>query len=92
MSSEFKMMSYGKIKYQCPCCGCFTYDNKPTGDFSICPVCFWEDDSVQEDDPEYEGGANDLSLVECRRNYERFGACEERFCGRVRKPLPEEME
>ena len=77
-------------KYKCPCCGNYTLPG--AGAYDICPVCFWEDDPVQEDDPEYEGGANDLSLAECRRNYERFGACEERFCGRVRKPLPEEME
>ena len=70
MSSEFKMMSYGKIKYQCPCCGCFTYDNKPSGDFSICPVCFWEDDPVQRREPDLPGGANRLSLTEARKAWQ----------------------
>ncbi len=92
MSSEFKMMSYGKIKYQCPCCGCYTYDNKPTGDFSICPVCFWEDDPVQLEDETFKGGANDVCLLEARENYKKYGACEKRFIRNVRKPLEEELD
>ena len=30
--------------------------------FEICPVCGWEDDGVQNDDPAFWGGANTLSL------------------------------
>ena len=77
-------------KYRCPCCGYLTLPG--AGSYDICPVCFWEDDPIQEDDPDFEGGANDLSLNESRRNYELFGACEQRFCEGVRKPLPEEMQ
>ena len=76
-------------KFRCPCCGYYTLPS--AGAYDICPVCFWEDDPVQEDDPDYPGGANDLSLNECRRNYELYGACEQRFSERVRKPLPEEI-
>ena len=76
-------------KFKCPCCGYYTLPN--TGEYDICPVCFWEDDVVQEDDPDLEGGANDLSLRECRENYRKFGACEERFKERVRKPYPDEI-
>jgi len=76
-------------KFKCPCCGYYTLPN--TGAYDICPVCFWEDDIVQEDDPDLEGGANELSLRESRENYRKYGACEERFKGRVRKPLPEEI-
>jgi len=36
--------------------------------FSICDVCFWEDDAVQSDDPSYAGGANKESLDEARLN------------------------
>ena len=61
------------------------------GSYDICPVCFWEDDPVQEDDPQFAGGAYDLCLEECRKNYRLYGACEERFLGNVRKPLPEEI-
>ena len=77
-------------KYRCPCCGYFTLEE--VGTYEICPVCFWEDDPSQENDPEMEGGANELSLLESRKNFREFGACEERFAKRVREPLPEEME
>ena len=79
-----------KKGFQCPCCGYFTL--KEVGAYEICPVCFWEDDPSQESDPEMEGGANELSLLESRKNYAIYGACEERFQKRVRGPLPEEME
>lgn len=45
-------------KYQCPCCGYFTYSEKPSNTFQLCEVCFWEDDGIQFDDPLYEDGAN----------------------------------
>jgi len=31
-------------------------------DFEVCPVCNWQHDRVQENDPDFWGGANDLSL------------------------------
>ena len=41
--------------HMCPVCGKFEF---PThGSFDICEVCGWEDDYVQEQDPEF-GGAN----------------------------------
>ena len=89
---DAKMMGSGEIRYKCPCCGCYTFKKKPSGDFDICPVCFWEDDPSQESDPELGGGANELSLRESRENFKTFGACEERYLKRVREPLPEEME
>lgn len=76
-------------KFRCPCCGYYTLTT--VGVYDVCPVCYWEDDPVQEDDPDFAGGANDLSLVECRENYKKYGACEERFREHVRKPLPEEI-
>ena len=30
-------------KFSCPCCGCFTLEER--GGYDICPVCFWEDDA-----------------------------------------------
>ena len=47
----------------------------------------WE---VRNIKPDYEGGANELSLNESRENYKKYGACEERLLQHVRKPLPEE--
>ena len=48
----------------CPCC--HKYEFSDIGSYEICPVCNWEDDSVQEEDPSYGGGANVMSLNEAR--------------------------
>ncbi len=68
----------------CPCCGYKVFDQ--SGNYEICPICFWEDDSVQSADPWFTGGANRPSLHEAQRNYVQYGAMEQRFQGNVRKP------
>ncbi|MBR6477998.1 MAG: hydrolase [Lachnospiraceae bacterium] len=77
-------------KFRCPCCGYYTLEE--VGAYEVCPVCYWEDDPSQESDPESEGGANELSLIESQRNFKLYGACEERYVKYVRGPLLEEME
>lgn len=77
-------------KYECPCCRHFTFNEQPPGTFEICPVCYWEDDSVQYSDPNYEGGANKVSLNKARENFIRLGAIEKEYVAWVRPPLDEE--
>lgn len=77
-------------KYKCPCCGCYTFDDAPQGTYDICPVCFWEDDLLQNNKPDFKGGANRVSLNKARENYKKYGACEERFVQFVRKPNEKE--
>ena len=76
-------------RFRCPCCGYYTLSSDP--EYEICPVCFWEYDKIQVADPDYAGGANELSLKESRENYLKYGACEERFIPNVRKALLEEL-
>lgn len=83
--------NYSLMKYQCPCCGNYTLPDKPAGTYYICKVCYWEDDNVQYDDPDYRGGANGESLNQARRNYKEFGVSDKRFLDKVRKPLYEEL-
>ncbi len=78
------------MKYKCPCCGNYTFKNEPDGSYDICPVCFWEDDIVQLEDQNYEGGANRVSLLQARNNYLEFGACELEMIKDVRLPLEDE--
>ena len=78
-----------KKKYPCPCCGNYTLDDEP-GHFDICPVCRWEDDNIQSFYPDYEGGANGISLNQARKNYKRIGAVEECSLKSVRPPTEEE--
>ncbi|MDE7394925.1 MAG: hydrolase [Clostridiales bacterium] len=80
-----------KKKYKCPCCGYYTFREKPIGEYDICPVCFWEDDPFQADDPDLEGFANTVSLNQARENYRAFGACTESMLPHVRPPKKNEL-
>jgi len=69
-------------KHTCPCCGYKTLNDE----YDICPICFWEDDWVQFNDPDCEGGANHVSLRQGQKNFVEFGACEKEMVKHVRKP------
>ena len=60
-------------------------------EYDICNVCFWEDDPDQRKDETNDGGANKVSLIEARKNYQKLGACEIRLLQYVRKPNPDEL-
>jgi rubredoxin len=79
------------MRYKCSCCGYYTLPEESAGNYNICPVCNWEDDYVQLHNPDFEGGANRVSLNQAKANFELFGATETRFIDEVRKPLPEEL-
>lgn len=80
------------MKYTCPCCGYKTLDEEPPETYSICSICFWEDDGAQYSDPNYKGGANIPSLRQAQKNYLVFGACEESCKTFVRKPNEEDIK
>jgi hypothetical protein len=75
---------------ECPCCANLTLDERDA--YSICPVCFWEDDPGQAVDLDDENGANSVSLRQARANYKSFGASEESMKKNVRKPEPHELK
>ena len=75
--------------FPCPCCGHLVF-SEPPGSYSICPICFWEDDNIQLRWPDYAGGANKPSLIESQRNYSQIGATEKRFTGIVRGAAADE--
>ncbi len=76
--------------YPCPCCRFLTLSEKPPGTFEICPVCRWEDDYAQYNNPSLVGGANKVSLNQAQENYREFGAVSRDDVAFVRKPLVEE--
>jgi len=51
----------------CRCCGALTIEEYD--EFDICDVCGWEDDDLQFDDPDFEGGANEMSLNQAKEAY-----------------------
>jgi hypothetical protein len=79
------------MKYKCPCCGYYTLPEEPPGTDHICKVCFWQDDYVQYQQPDYSDGANEASLNQARTNYKKFKASESKFIAYVRAPLGEEL-
>ncbi|MCU4350920.1 CPCC family cysteine-rich protein [Acinetobacter ursingii] len=76
--------------YPCVCCGFLTRPEPCNDDYDICAVCFWENDPVQNDDPEFSGGANIPSLTQARINFKKFGAKEQGSVKNVRTPYESE--
>jgi len=56
-----------KQPHLCPVCNKYQFDDM--GSFDICPYCGWEDDDLQLNNPDYFGGANNLSLNEYQADY-----------------------
>ena len=85
------------MKYQCKCCGYYTLNDEPLdperfpGTFEICPVCYWEDDSLQFLDPDYEGEANKVSLNQAKENFKKYNASRKDVVCYVRKPRQDEI-
>lgn len=78
--------------YPCICCGYLSRTKPSQGDYDICPICFWEDDPLQNgEDLDYSGGANAVSLNQARINFKEFKAMENRFIKNVREPLSHEI-
>lgn len=77
----------------CACCGHLTIPDDGTypGSFFICPVCMWEDDDIQHDNPDFAGGANKMSLNEAKSNFAKMGAKGQEAVPHARPPLPDEM-
>jgi hypothetical protein len=76
-------------KYTCPCCGYKTIYREETF-YDLCPVCYWETDPYQLENPDYKGGANRPSLMEAQQNFILFGACEKEIFSYTRLPLKDE--
>ena len=61
--------------HPCSCCDYVTLAERST--YLICPVCYWEDDGVDPDQPDAPSAANKgLTLRQARKNFSVFGACE----------------
>ena len=75
--------------YPCACCSHYTIE--VPGHSEICPVCFWQDDQHQAEQPDEACGPNTVSLHQAQLNYRLLGAMEAPFLGYVRPPLPAEL-
>ena len=77
-------------RYPCPCCACLTLDESSYRHIQHLRGVLLEDDRVPFHDLDYQGGANQVSLNQARRNFREHGVSETRFTAYVRPPLPEE--
>jgi hypothetical protein len=79
-------------KFTCPCCGYKTLLEEGDGTYEICKVCFWEVDGLQSHDPDYEGGANTVSLRMAQKNFIKFGASDKESITSVRPLASDESK
>lgn len=79
------------MKYRCPCCNYKTMDNEEPLYHDICLVCYWENDPIQNNNENYFGGANKMSLSQARQNFYKIGAVSEDVAHLVRIPLIDEL-
>jgi len=81
-------------KYQCPCCGYYTFETDielgPL--FEFCEVCEWQYDPVAHNKPDTMRGANHITLSEAIKNYKEFGVYWQKYANKskLREPLKEE--
>lgn len=54
---------------KCACCE--TPEFEEDGNYEICSICNWQNDPVQNSDPNYSGGANKLSLNKSKEEYSK---------------------
>ncbi|MGP1608965.1 MAG: CPCC family cysteine-rich protein [Clostridium sp.] len=52
---------------KCACCGNFTIEDE----YETCLICNWSKDFIQEEDHDYWGGANDMSLNQAKEAYKK---------------------
>ena len=77
------------MHYRCYCCGNYTLEDDSD---DICPVCWWQDDIIQREEPDYTGGPNHgISLNVAKQNFRLFGVIDKEYIKDVRKPMPEEL-
>jgi len=70
----------------CSCCGNYTIADRDIGKLCTCPVCYWKDDPIQTENPEKEFGANEPSLNQAKKNYQKLGVADKVYMENVRKP------
>lgn len=67
---NYLQANYVPTPHMCPVCG--KYEFVDHNSFDICEFCGWEDDDVQLSNPDFGGGANDLSLNQYKEKYHQL--------------------
>jgi len=62
------------LRVKCECCEYISITE--SGNYLICPVCFWEDEGTGWELDEPSGANHGLSIRQGRENFQKYGACE----------------
>jgi hypothetical protein len=73
------------FRHPCPACGYYVFSEFNAQE-EICPICFWQNDLTDLETMYEPVGPNNVSLEEAQQNFAKFGAVEERFAPKVRRP------
>ncbi len=60
--------NYIPMPHKCPVCGKYEFADEAC--YDICPNCGWQDDGSQINEPDYDSGANTMSLKQYRKQYQ----------------------
>ncbi len=89
--SKKKFISILTSRNECHCCFFLTLSLPRPVHNEVCPVCIWEDDPIQNENPHFETGGNRVSLVQARLNFINHGACEPGLANLSRSPQEDEL-
>ncbi len=73
-----------QVNKKCPCCQYKTLSVNSM--YDVCPVCYWQDDPIQNQLSDFEGGANEVSLQQAKENYNQYSAVQKELMQFIRKP------
>jgi hypothetical protein len=68
-------------RVKCECCEYVSLAE--SGNYLICPICFWEDEGTGWELDEPSGANNGLSIRQGRENFLKYGACEKEMVKNV---------
>ena len=92
MSNKIRKLKSLRKKGYCPCCGYKTFNAEEYNTYQVCPICFWEDESLTETVIEKGGGANNVSLVQAQKNFKNIRAMEKQTKKLTRDPKKDEVQ
>ena len=67
MKNKNNLLKMKKVKLRCPVCNKYYFTS--LNSYEICPICNWENDLLQNNNPDLSEGANKLNLKQAIEKY-----------------------
>lgn len=92
LANELPENNKRQKRYECDCCGNYTYEEPSRTYYYVCPVCYWEHMYLEPEQVNYYGGEGVIpTLEQAKENYKKFGAFAPHAVSYVREPYSEEL-